>query len=102
MTKLFLFDNPAKNHNEIYKFVSHLMDYSISQYVRDNRFNCLIKEVNLNFTKTKNESCFQEETGRRSYFTMNDLHQDLIECECDEYMQVKSGNVKGRFEIKTY
>ena len=101
MTKLFLFNNPSKNHNEIYKFVSHLMDYSISQQVRDNRFNCLIKEVNLNFVKPKLETHGQEEAGRRSYFTMNDLHQDLIECECDEYMQVKSGSVKGRFEIKT-
>jgi hypothetical protein len=40
----------------------------------------------------------------KSYLMPNDLHDDLVECKCDSYMQVKSGSaevIPDKFKIET-
>lgn len=99
MTKLFIFPNPNKNYDRISTFVKNLINSANNQRVRNERFKQLILAVECNLAsslQTKNDS-------RRSYLSANDLHQDLVECACDDHMHIKNGSVSPSigFEIKT-
>lgn len=103
MTKLLIFPNPNKNYERINKFIKNLITSSNNQ-VKNERFKHLILSVVSNTAAETSKN-----SNRKSYLSPNDLHQDLIDCECDNYMQVKSGavNISIRtstgniFEIKT-
>lgn len=120
MAKLFFFTEPAKDVNEIYEFISKLLYHSNHQRVISERFKHLVQDVNASFThktlhSTISRSISQdnelEEANksfgslkRKSYLIRAELQQDLVEHECDSYMQVKSGYavvVPEKFVINT-
>lgn len=117
MTKLFFFTDPAKDFNEIYEFISKLIYHSNYQRVITERFKHLVQDVNASFThktlhSTISRSISQDNEleeknnslKRKSYLIPAELQQDLVEHECDEYMQVKSGYavvVPEKFVINT-
>jgi hypothetical protein len=114
MTKSFLFTNPTKCYNEIFNFVTKLLYHANARRIIDDRFKCLIKEVNAELiasTDEKNKYYQQNDHNiqdtikkikRKSYLVQSDLHQDLVDCQCDGYLQVKSGVVMpDKFKINT-
>ena len=121
MTKLFFFSQPDKDYTDIYNFITKLIYHSNSERVIRDRFKFLIQEVNAKFLhnnihRSVSQTISQDlaQTGqqdnqakkqiRKSYLIPIDLQEDLIQCECDGFMQVKSGFAvvtQDRFKINT-
>ena len=121
MTKLLTFSNPSKNHEKVYSFIKNLVIFSNNQRVKSERFNQLIQTVvsnsnndnnNKEEESNKNEKSFlntikeMKDTQRKSYMLPSDIQQDLVECNCDKFMQIKTGTVNistglSTFAIKT-
>ena len=128
MKKRFILENPINSTaDNIHRFASSLLFYSNYQAIIHNRFQCLIQMLNLNKDNPRNalqgqatssvSSTSSNETAislpqaysngmrRKSYQMPNDLQDDLIECRCDSFMQVKSGRaeviLQNKFKIDT-
>jgi hypothetical protein len=111
MKRRFIFENQmTSNTDTILKFAHLLLFYSNHQSIIHSRFHHLIQKLNLNNKDTGEQksnntgssssvSSSQSAGGdevkellkRKSYLMPNDLQDDLVECKCDSYMQVKSG-----------
>lgn len=111
MTKLFFFSNPDKDYTDIYTFITKLIYYSNYQRVIQERFKNLVHSVNAKYSQNRSvhqrlgqtvsqeleqsdqagESNNNNVQVRKSYLLPSDLQQDLIDNECDGFMQVKSG-----------
>lgn len=94
MTKQFTFNEYLSNTNAVSKFCSTLLLCANSQVVMHNRFQHLINK--LNFSKIKNiknhhhYSNSDDIAVRKSYLISSDLQSDLIESNCELFMQVKN------------
>jgi hypothetical protein len=102
MTKLIKFRNRTKNYEKIFNFLKTLINSSNNLRVKHDRFKELILSVVTN--KSSNEEASTSTSLRKSYLITNHLQQDLKECECDNYIQIKNGTVdiSKKFAIKTY
>ncbi len=119
MTRLFFFSNPDNDYTNIYNFITKLIEHSNYQQVIRERFKNLLQSVNAKF-QHKNihkkldhtisqefEQSDQVEDNvqvRKSYLIPSDLQQDLVDNECDGFMQVKTGFVMvtpDKFKINT-
>lgn len=108
MKKRFFFNNSTiVNSENTIDFARLLQFYSHHHSIIHNRFHYLIQR--LNATPKSNEtpdSQHKEDNNqkRKSYLVPNHLQEDLIECKCDSYMQVKSGYaevIPDKFKIET-
>jgi hypothetical protein len=106
MTKCFVLSESSSE--ETLKFIHSLIYYSNNQRVVDNRFRQLIQsnsqeESDTGTTDSRDDLVDEEQKQRRSYLLPSDLFEDLIECQCDGYMNVKSGfaNISESFTINT-
>lgn len=118
MSKSFTFSD--KSPENTYKLLHILASSTNYQAVILNRFRYLIKRVSQNplgiseQTTPTNSSTPITASGsvytddqhlkRKSYLTEDDLYEDLVECECDKYMEVKEGYVElipNKFSIDT-
>jgi hypothetical protein len=100
MSKLFIFPNKDAT-KDVYDFTKELYERLTNiQDVINKRFESLIREVCLNISEGQVSDSNVE--SRKSYLIQNDFEQDLIECQCDKYFDVKSGNVTpNKFIINT-
>ena len=99
MTKLIKFKNRTKNYEKIYNFLKNIVNLSNNQRIKNERFMQLIMSVVSNTNNHESRT-----TLRKSYLISNHLQQDLKECDCENYIQIKHGKViiSPRFLIKTY
>ena len=113
MTKQFSFDY-LRNSEAVYKFCHTLMHYANSQAVIHSRFQLLINKLtasNQNGANISSKKSGDVETNfdikvlvRKSYLVPGDLQADLVESNCELFMQVKNGffeAIPSRFLIDT-
>ncbi len=118
MKRRFIFETqPTSNPEKVVDFARLLYNNSNHQAIIHNRFRHLIQKLNSNnqdaasgkdrpvsgnLSNDGDDS--KRDTKRKSYLMPNDLQDDLVECKCDSYMQVKSGYaevIPNRFIIDT-